>query len=48
MRGGISYPELKALDVQEFFVMLTNYEEEVKKEAAAAKKQAKESDKKTQ
>jgi len=28
-RGGISYLELKTLDIHEFFVMLINYEKEL-------------------
>lgn len=37
-RGGISYPELKALDVVEFFVTLAAYEAELKEELAAHNK----------
>jgi len=37
-RGGVSYEELKALDVKEFFVMLVNFEEEVEREIAEHKK----------
>lgn len=40
MRGGITYTELKALDVFEFFISLVNYEEEIKEEIAARKKAA--------
>ena len=36
-KGGISYTELKALDVFEFFIMLANYEEEVNREIKQAK-----------
>jgi len=32
MRGGITFTELKAMDVFEFFITLTNYEEEIDKE----------------
>ena len=37
-RGGISYTELKTLDVSEFFVMLVNFEEEIAAEIKANKK----------
>lgn len=37
-RGGISYPELKALDVFEFFVTLAAFEEEIAAEMKAHKK----------
>ena len=37
-RGAISYNELGALDVKEFFVTLVNYEEEIKEEEKAHRK----------
>lgn len=37
-RGGISYTELKALDVDEFFVTLVNCEKEIAAETSANEK----------
>ena len=37
-RGGISYTELGALDIFEFFVTLVNYEDEMDAEIKASKK----------
>ena len=37
-RGGISYTELKTLDIKEFYVLLVNFEKEIDDEKAAYNK----------